>query len=996
MTPIERTAYPVLSTNRIVHKKKLQTSYALNPDEIQHIKNSVRTNILRLYYALQLKTYQELGYFIEINEMPITIISYIRKQLSITHNLQLQVPPSTTVYRYRQSIRKYLNVTPWGLKGSKSAQRVALNAALQASQTLTIPADIINIVIETLRREKCELPAFRVLCRLVGHIRFGVNTSIFKSVYQKLLVEGKIDLFEKLLKVSEGKLYSPYQTLKEPPKSPRINDFKDLINHHSWLLTLGDMEPFIKDITKPKRFQFAQEAKSHNINSLMDLTKEKRYTLITCLMDHHLKKTKDNLAEVVCKTVKSVHKHARRELERLREKKTAQTQEIAYFANSIISSFKDNPNKANNFLKKVAFTIKNKGGVDKLSKTCEEVIACHTNHHYAFLWPYFKSRRSALFNALETLSLRSSTQNEDLLKALSFLIENRHRRSETLEISKNLSLNFVSKPWKDLTCEGNPNSTIINRRYFEICIFTYLSNELISGDVFIQGADAYSDYRASLLTIAEYQKHLLEEPEESILRTTANDFVKDLKNDLLKKSEDFDNSYPYLTNFSINDKGIPSLKRSITVKPTQDTLEIVAKIQKEMPERSLLDILGLTHHSTGWAFEFGPISGMGARFKEPIDRYIINAFCYGTGMGPSQTAKHMHSSISPRMLSWVNQRHSNIKILGAAKDRLINFSKDFHITKAWGDGSRCAADGTMRDIHEDNIIAESHFRYLQKGGIQYNHIADTYIALFSTFMRCGLWEAVAILEGLLKNKSDLNPTTIHADTQGQSTVVFALAHLLGIKLMPRIRNWKDIKFFRPDKKTTYQNIDSLFTDEIDWELIKEHWQDMLQVVISIKHGKISSALLLRKLGTYSRKNRLYLAFQELGRVIRTSFLLEYLSNPELRETIDETTNKVESYNALSDWARFGAQTITASNDPDEMEKAIGYNLLICNSVIVQNMVDLTDAINKLQKSGIAIGKEDIARLSPYLTSHIKRFGDYILDLDTVPKDIETIKNLSLF
>lgn len=914
----------------------------------------------------------------------------------IPHNLQLRTVPSSTIYRYRQVIRNHLNILPWGLSGTQSTRRVALNAALQAAQTLTIPADIINVVIETLRRERCELPAFNVLCRLVGHIRFGVNTSIFRGVYQSLRAAGKINLLETLLKMFDGELYSPYQTLKEPPKSPRINDFKDLINHHKWLLTLGNMEPFIKNMTKPKRLQFAQEAKSHDISSLMDLTEEKRYTLIACLVDHHLKKTKDNLAEVICKTVKIVHKRARRELERLREKKTAQTQEVAYFAQSIISSFKDTANTADKFLKKVTSTIKNKGGLDKLSKTCEEVIACHTNNHYSLLWPYFKSRRSALFNALETISLGSSTQNEDLLNALNFLIESRHRRSEMLEIPKSLTLNFISKHWSDLTCEDHPHGTIINRRYFEICIFTYLSNELISGDIFIKGADAYSDYRASLLTVTECQKFLSEEPEESILRTNANDFIKDLKEDLLKKSKDFDKSYPHFKDFSINDKGIPSLKRSITVKPTQDTLDIVAKIQKSMPERNLLDILCRTHHSTGWAFEFGPISGTGARFKEPIDRYIINTFCYGTGMGPSQTAKHMHSSISPRMLSWVNQRHSNIKILGAAKDRLINFSKDFQITQAWGDGSRCAADGTMRDIHEDNIIAESHFRYLQKGGIQYNHIADTYIALFSTFMRCGLWEAVAILEGLLKNKSDLNPTTIHADTQGQSTVVFALAYLLGIKLMPRIRNWKDLKFFRPDKETTYKNIDALFTDEIDWELIKEHWQDMLQVVVSIKYGKISSALLLRKLGTYSRKNRLYLAFQELGRVIRTSFLLEYLSNPELRETIDESTNKVEAYNALSDWARFGAQTITASNDPDEMEKAIGYNLLICNSVIVQNIVDLTDTIHKLQKTGLAIGKEDIARLSPYLTSHIKRFGDYILDLDAVPKDIEKIKNLSLF
>ena len=58
------------------------------------------------------------------------------------------------------------------------------------------------------------------------------------------------------------------------------------------------------------------------------------------------------------------------------------------------------------------------------------------------------------------------------------------------------------------------------------------------------------------------------------------------------------------------------------------------------------------------------------------------------------------------------------------------------------------------------------------------------------------WEAVYIIDGLLKNKSDIQPDTLHADTQGQSTPVFALAHLLGINLMPRIRNWKDFKILQ--------------------------------------------------------------------------------------------------------------------------------------------------------------------------------------------------------
>ena len=67
---------------------------------------------------------------------------------------------------------------------------------------------------------------------------------------------------------------------------------------------------------------------------------------------------------------------------------------------------------------------------------------------------------------------------------------------------------------------------------------------------------------------------------------------------------------------------------------------------------------------------------------------------------------------------------------------------------------------------------------------------------------------------------DLQPTTVYGDTLAQSTPVFGLAHLLGIKLMPRIRNWKDLTFFRPSKDTRRKHIDALFTETVDWELIE--------------------------------------------------------------------------------------------------------------------------------------------------------------------------------
>ena len=121
----------------------------------------------------------------------------------------------------------------------------------------------------------------------------------------------------------------------------------------------------------------------------------------------------------------------------------------------------------------------------------------------------------------------------------------------------------------------------------------------------------------------------------------------------------------------------------------------------------------------------------------------------------------------------------------------------------------------------------------------------------------------------------MQPDIIHGDTQAQSTVVFALAYLLGFRLMPRIRNWQGLKLFRPFKNAKYKHIDGLFTDTIHWDVIEKHWQDMMQVVLSIHEGKMSSSKLLIKLSNHSRKNRLYQAFQELGYVIRTLFFLDY-------------------------------------------------------------------------------------------------------------------------
>jgi TnpA family transposase len=148
---------------------------------------------------------------------------------------------------------------------------------------------------------------------------------------------------------------------------------------------------------------------------------------------------------------------------------------------------------------------------------------------------------------------------------------------------------------------------------------------------------------------------------------------------------------------------------------------------------------------------------------------------------------------------------------------------ELDVANVWGDGKTVAADGSQIDTWENNLLAETSIRYGGYGGIAYRHVSNTYIELFSRFIPCGVWEAVYIIEGLLRNTSEVQPETIHADTQGQAPPVFGLGALLGFDLLPRIRNWHDLIFYRPDENTRYVHIDSLFGDEVvDWELIENH------------------------------------------------------------------------------------------------------------------------------------------------------------------------------
>jgi TnpA family transposase len=130
------------------------------------------------------------------------------------------------------------------------------------------------------------------------------------------------------------------------------------------------------------------------------------------------------------------------------------------------------------------------------------------------------------------------------------------------------------------------------------------------------------------------------------------------------------------------------------------------------------------------------------------------------------------------------------------------------------------------------------------------------------------------------------------------------------------------------------------------------------------------------------------AFRELGRVVRTIFLLRYLSDPELRRMIHAATNQSEAFNKYAQWVLFGGDRVITEGVRDEQRKIIKYNHLLANLLIFHTLVTITHAIRHLVDDGYSIDTEALATLSPYQTEQINRFGTYILNLQRTPPPLD--------
>ena len=154
MASIERTAYPRLHGR--LNEEERNTRYKLSSGEQDFVRDNARGAEQRLTLALMLKTFRHLGYFPELSEIPDPLRNFVGQQLEFPPDTSLLdgAQRKATLSRYRQSIRDLLGSTVYGEGGADRLRCVLETAA----QTMSDPADLINVSVEALVKDNIELP----------------------------------------------------------------------------------------------------------------------------------------------------------------------------------------------------------------------------------------------------------------------------------------------------------------------------------------------------------------------------------------------------------------------------------------------------------------------------------------------------------------------------------------------------------------------------------------------------------------------------------------------------------------------------------------------------------------------------------------------------------------------------------------------------------------------------------------------------------------------
>jgi TnpA family transposase len=582
-------------------------------------------------------------------------------------------------------------------------------------------------------------------------------------------------------------------------------------------------------------------------------------------------------------------------------------------------------------------------------------------------YPQLRRYAPAFLNALQLRAAPAAQEILDAVQTLKSLHDGRERK-----VPKGAPAGFVRKRWKSLifTKDG------IDRRFYEICVLSELRNSLRAGDIWVQGSRQFKDFEEYLLPAAKFAA-LKKSAALPLAVTTDCDHY--LESRLLMLDEQLETVNQLARTDELPDAIVTAAGLKITPLDNSVPDEADALMQQAsglLPRVKITELLLEVDEWTGFTRHFTHIkSGEPAGDKTLLLTAIL---ADAINLGLTKMAESCPGATYAR-LSWLQAWHVREETYSAALAELVNAQFRQPFAAHWGDGTTSSSDGQrFRTSGGAEAGGQVNPKYGSDPGVLfYTHVSDQYAPFHTKVINVGVRDATYVLDGLLYHESDLQIEEHYTDTAGFTDHVFALCHLLGFRFAPRIRDLADKRLFVPDARKKYPAIAALIGGPVNVKPIRSHWDEILRLAASIKHGTVTASLMLRKLGSYPRQNGLAVALKELGKIERSLFTRDWLQNVELRRRVNAGLNKGEARNALARAVFFNRLgEMRDRTFEGQRYRASGLNLVVA-AIVLWNTVYLEKAVRSLKQHDQPIDDSLLQHLSPLGWEHINLTGDYV-------------------
>lgn len=523
----------------------------------------------------------------------------------------------------------------------------------------------------------------------------------------------------------------------------------------------------------------------------------------------------------------------------------------------------------------------------------------------------------------------------------------------------------------------------IHRVSYEICVLQTLRERLRCKEIWVEGAERWRNPDEDLPGDFEDKRQEYYQALDQPL--AASEFIARLQNAMTEALSAFDKGLPGNEGVQIVGKKPRFKVRRLKAQPVAAGLRRVSReVSRRWPMTGLLDMLKEVELRTNFT-RFLCSPGSYTRLDEATLRKRLLLCLYG--LGTNLGVKHVSASDHGENLAdlmYVRRRFIHPDGLRRAIAHVSDELFSIRLPALWGEAtSACASDSKQFPAWNQNLMCEQHVRYGGRGIMIYWHVEQGACCIYSQLKRCSSSEVSAMIQGVLRHCTTMEVDKQYVDSHGQSHVGFAFCHMLGFRLLPRLRGISKQKLYRvrAGEPEAYPNLSPILTRPIRWELIEQQYDEIIKYTTALRLGTADAESILRRFTRDNLQHPTYQALVELGRAVKTIFLCQYLGDEALRREIHSGLNVVEQWNGVNDFIFFAKGGEFATNRREGQETAMLSLHLLQNALVYINTLMLQQVLSEPTWRE-RMTAEDKRGLNPLLSAHVTPYGSFDLDMTT--------------